>query len=476
MNSPLDCVLNNRTERSSRAPSKERDLALEHPAQSRISEGHQRTAKARRNILASFFIKGASILVGLMLVPLAISYVDETRYGIWITLSSVVAWMSFLDIGLGHGLRNRFAEALARGQDDLARIYVSTTYAILCLIMGAVFVLFVVVNPLLNWPTILNSPPEMAEELSMAALVVFGVFCLQLVLRLLQTIFTADQHPAKASVLPLLGNALALGVIYALTKCTDGSLIYLVLTLTLAPAVVLLIATVAVFKGRYRPYAPSLKYVRFGHSRHLMSLGMKFFVIQMAFILMFQTSNIIISQLFGPQEVTPYNIAFRYFGVLTMLFAIIISPCWSAITEAYTKGDIDWIRKTMRNLQYCFMLTAVLAIFMLLVADWVYALWVGRSIRIPTALSLSVALYIIINAWNAIYSNFLNGIGKVQLQLYCGMTGALLNVPLAIFLGNRIGIEGVILAPVAISLFGVAIYPIQYRKIINKKACGIWAA
>lgn len=447
---------------------------MEHDSANMTGDGHQRTIKARKNILASFFIKGGSILVGLMLVPLVIRYVDETRYGIWITLSSVIAWMSFLDIGLGHGLRNRFAEALAKGEDDLARIYVSTTYAILCLIMGAGFILFVIVNPLLNWSIILNTPPEMAEELSVVALVVFGVFCLRFVLRLLQTIFVADQHPAKASFLQLLGNVLALGIIYALTKLTTGSLVYLGLALTLAPALVLLIATIVVFNGRYRPYAPSLKYVKFGHSRTLMSLGVKFFVIQMSAILLYQTSNIIISQLFGPKEVTPYNIAFRYFGVVTMLFTIVISPYWSAITEAYTKGDIEWIRKIVRNLQYCFLLVTAFAIFMFFVADWAYALWVGRSIKIPTALSLSVALYVIINAWNAIYSNFLNGVGKVQFQLYCGGAAALLNVPLAIYLGRKMGIEGVVLATVGISGLGAILYPLQYWKIINRKSHGIW--
>ena len=107
-----------------------------------FTKGHERTLKAKKNILASFIIKGLNIAIGLVLVPLTIHYLNPTKYGIWITLSSIIGWFGFFDIGLGHGLRNRFAEALAKGEHALAKTYVSTTYAILTIVIGSVLVLF----------------------------------------------------------------------------------------------------------------------------------------------------------------------------------------------------------------------------------------------------------------------------------------------------------------------------------------------
>lgn len=49
-------------------------------------------------------------------------------------MSSIVGWFVFFDVGLTQGLRNRFAEARAKGDEELARNYVSTTYAILGII------------------------------------------------------------------------------------------------------------------------------------------------------------------------------------------------------------------------------------------------------------------------------------------------------------------------------------------------------
>src|ERR1035437_4770240 len=89
-----------------------------------FSKGHPRSLLAKKNIIASFIIKGVSIAISIVLVPLTINYINTSRYGIWLTLSSIVVWLSFFDIGFGYGLRNKFAVALAENKEELARIYV----------------------------------------------------------------------------------------------------------------------------------------------------------------------------------------------------------------------------------------------------------------------------------------------------------------------------------------------------------------
>ena len=102
---------------------------------SNLNKGHDRSVKAKKNIFASFIIKGCNIAISLVLVPLTIHYVNPTQYGIWLTLSSIIGWFAFFDIGFGNGLRNKFAEAIAKDDHQLARIYLSTTYAILSIII-----------------------------------------------------------------------------------------------------------------------------------------------------------------------------------------------------------------------------------------------------------------------------------------------------------------------------------------------------
>ncbi len=103
--------------------------------------------------------------------------------------------------------------------------------------------------------------------------------------------------------------------------------------------------------NKYKKYAPALKFVKFGYARDLMTLGIKFFFLQIAGIVLYQTSNIIIAQLFGAAEVTPYNIAYKYFSVIPMVMGIITTPFWSAYTEAWIKKDINWIKNSIKKLK-----------------------------------------------------------------------------------------------------------------------------
>lgn len=440
-----------------------------------LNKGHQRSVKAKKNILASFLIKGGNIAISLILVPLTIHYVNPTQYGIWLTLSSIIGWFGFFDIGFGNGLRNKFAEAIAKGEYELARIYLSTTYAILSIIIAVVLVLFFCINPFLNWSKILNADPGMASELSTLALLVFSFFCIQFILQLITTIITANQQPAKAAFFNFLGSLFSLAVIFILTRTTSGNLIYLGMSLGFTPVLVLSASSLWFYTHEYKIYAPAIKLVKFDYARNLMTLGMKFFIIQIASIIFYETSNLIIAQLFGPAEVTSYNIAYKYFGIIPMVMAIIMTPFWSAFTEAWVNKDMEWIKSTIKKLRIMWVLLTIVTLVMLALAGFVYRLWVGKDIIILFSISAAMASYVIINAWNNIHSQFLNGVGKIKLQLYLAGIGSLINIPLAIYLGKTLGIYGVVLSTTIISIVSAIVTPIQYKKIIENTARGIWA-
>lgn len=441
-----------------------------------FGEGNARSNLAKRNIGALVLIKGLNIGIGLLLIPLIINYLGASRYGIWITLSSIIGWFGFFDIGLGNGLRNKLTEALVLGKKELARVYVSTTYAILSIIIGAVLIVFYVINSFLNWNLILNASENLIpkEKLSLLALIVFTFFSVQFVLKLITTVLTADQMPAKASIFDLIGKILSLILIFILIKTTRGSLLYLGIIMSSTPIFILILSSFWFYNTKYKNFKPSWKFVEFDKAKVLFNLGAKFFIIQIAVILLYQTDTIIISQLFGPEQVTPYNIAFQYFSVLMMIFSILISPFWSAFTEAWTLNDIEWIKKIMGKLKSVWKILFLVGIVMLVFSKSIYHLWIGDKVSISYTMSALVAVWILMNIWNSIFSQFLNGVGRLRLQLYLGISAAIINIPLSIFLGKRIGLIGVILASIIVGFTGTILYPLQYKKIIGNTAKGIW--
>jgi O-antigen/teichoic acid export membrane protein len=437
-------------------------------------KGHDRTVKAKKNILASFAIRGASILINLLLVPMTINYVNPTKYGIWLTLSSIIAWFSFFDIGFGNGLRNKLTEARSRGENELAQSYVSTTYALFISVFAAIWVLFIFINKHLDWARILNAPVEMRNELSILALIVLSYFCLQFIFKTINIVLTADQKPAKAAFLDMLGQAIALAIIFILTKTTQGSLVILGLALGLAPVLILIISSVWFYRGEYKNIRPILERINFKYAKDIMGLGLKFFIVQIAALVIFQTNNIIIAQTCGPEIVTVYNIAYKYFGIVSMLFMIILMPFWSAFTDAYVQNDTKWMKTTLNKLELVWIVIAFGGILLLLFSKFFYHFWIGDKVLIPYSVSLLMLLYFLVFTRFSLYIHLLNGIGKIKLQLIFNVILALLNIPFLLFLGSKYGLTGILIGNVIISLPHTMYSPIQLKKIIENKAMGIW--
>ncbi|MDN5205414.1 polysaccharide biosynthesis protein [Fulvivirgaceae bacterium BMA10] len=442
-----------------------------------FTKGNQRSLKAKKNIVASLLIRGVSILVGFYLVPLSLGYLgSEELYGVWLTLSSLFAWFNFFDVGLGNGLRNKFTVAVAKDEHSLAKVYVSTTYAMLVIIISVVFLIFLAIYPFLDWIKILNTTAVMEKELALLALYGFGFFCLQFVFKLIGTILTADQKPSANNLILFLSQFTSLIIIYILSKTTQGSILYLGLAVTGSPVLIFLITTIILFTTSYKRYAPSLKHVDFKYAKGLMRLGTQFFVIQMAAIMLFATDNMILTQIMGPAEVTPYNIAHKYFGMITMIFVIVMSPFWSAFTDAWTKNDIKWIKKIIGKLTRFWFLFLGMAIFMLLVSRYVYLIWVGDQVHVPFTLSLTMAIFMLLQAFNLIFVNFINGVGKLRIQMFTGIFSILFNIPLSILFAKHLGLgsPGVILATIVSIGISIILRTIQYKKLISGTATGVW--
>jgi O-antigen/teichoic acid export membrane protein len=111
---------------------------------------------------------------------------------------------------------------------------------------------------------------------------------------------------------------------------------------------------------------------------------------------------------------------------------------------------------------------------MLSVSKFVFRLWVGKDVIVPIGISIVMAAYFIIYVRNMTYVYFLNGVGKVKLQLYSSVAGMIINIPLAIFLGRKMGVAGVLLSSVILNGINTIWTVIQYKKIVNNTATGMW--
>ena len=430
----------------------------------------------RKNTIIMILVKGLSLLISLMYVPMMLKAVNRVDYGVLLTLTSVAHWIAMLDIGLGHGLRNKLTEYLAKRDILKARQCVSSTYAFLGIYISALCILFILISPFCSWCSLLNVPDGNERELWMLANVVVVAFCLQFFAGLINSILYAYQWPSLTSILMLVSQAITFVIAFIMINCFGISSILCIGALTCSmPPLCLLGGSVFLFRNKLREVAPSFKMVCFDSIKGILSLGFRFFFLQIITIVLFQANNIIIAHTVAPESVVEYNIAYKYVGLITVLFTFVITPAWSAVTDAYVRGDIEWIKKTVVYLWKICAGVIVFGLVMTFISPYVYVIWLGKdTIHIPYITTLLILVFIAFEMFYKIYVSVINGIGKLQVQMIITPILALLFIPLSCYMGKAYGLSGVLLANCVIHGLNFVWIKIQYGMIIEGKAKGIW--
>ena len=438
-----------------------------------ISPTDSRSRLAIRNIACSLLMRAGSVAVSFLLVPLTIGYIDDYSYGVWLTIFSLTTWISNLDLGLGAGLRNRLAEALAEDNLPLARIYIATALFLMAVIMTCVFGLAAIACRFVDWYGLLNVDPTRVAALPELILTVTGIFCGGFVFRTIGSVYYAMQLPAVNELLVLAGNLLSILAVWGMTLLIPGSLEKVAIAMVLIPAAVYLIAFPLTFR-RFSHIAPRLSDISLRYIRPLVGLGIKFMTTQISFLVVCLASTIIVSHLFGPEEVTVFSVSFKYFYVLTVASGIVMTPVWSAVTDAKSRGDREWIALTIRRLLLLWSLMLVCAGVMTIIAPWFYRLWIGPDISIPSSLSFWWALYVATGALGSIYLNVINGYGRIFIHSVVSCAVIIGFVPFAMWLGTIYGSTGVVIAMCLTGVVDLLWAPFQAHRLLSGKARGIW--
>lgn len=412
------------------------------------------------------------------MVPLCLSFLSVSSYGTWQVIYSIFSWTTFFDFGLGNGLKSRLSEAIAREDFPLATQYVSTHYLTLILIALILVGLFSIVHSYINWHAMLNVGKD---EIYLTRLIGIGIviFAARLVLDSINSILLSYQRAAVVQLNTFLGAVLSLAGVWLLTHMNVRQplrLPMLGLVISLMPTMLSLAVSFYYFRGEFAAIRPSIRRFYSPYVKRLFSLGGQFFIIQIAALVIFSTDSFLIAHLFGPSQVTLYNVVAKFFSCFTIVWNIIITPYWVAFGEAYLKRDYTWIKKTVSTLLGLWLGLVLALLVAVQVSDQVYRWWVGDQIFVPRDLSLAMAASVAITCLSNIFAYFVNGVTKIRLQLVIGVVAAAINIPLAVFFSKTLnmGLKGIILATGVCISFTTLLVAIQYHKIINRRASGIW--
>ena len=406
-------------------------------------------------------------MVSFLTISYSLKLLDTSKYGIWLAISTTVGWISILDVGLANGLRNKIAEYLAHKNYLQAKIAVSSTYAILFMIMVPV-IIFCFGLKIVNWNSVFKTNLD-EQELLHTLMVVFMGLSLQFILKPISSILQGDQKIYKSNQIQLVCNCIPLIPIIFLSEYLRGSMVALAIAQTILPVFVLLVYTIILFKSRYKAIKPSLKHINLRKSRSLFGLSFAFFIVQIAGVFLYSTTELIITREFGGADVTLYNLLFKYFSTATLILNIILASYWSAFTDAFALDDFSWIRTSLSKLlKITCMLLGVIVLQLLLVKP-VFNIWVGQKIQVPFKLSLIMAVYFGVSLFTAVYAIVLNGTGKVKMQSIISIITAVLHIPVVLFFIRylHLGLNSLVYASLMWTIVQVLVWRNEIKAVLT---------
>src|SRR5215469_12834028 len=117
--------------------------------------GYERYRRAGVTASTSYIAKALTILTGFVSVPLTVNYLGAERYGVWLTMSSLLMWVALTDFGLtGNALVNVLSEATGNEDREKARDYVASAFWALVAIALLVGMAFAVAFTVIPWRTV----------------------------------------------------------------------------------------------------------------------------------------------------------------------------------------------------------------------------------------------------------------------------------------------------------------------------------
>ena len=293
---------------------------------------------------------------------------------------------------------------------------------------------------------------------------------------MIESILIADQRSREADFINFVSSLLSISFFYVFKNYFNDKLLFTGITFCLTPVIVNFIYSIILFKKRYKEYSPSLKYIEISHYKELMKLGSKFFIIQICNLITIGTINLLISNSVNPSMVVVYNLIYKYFGFTLMGFTVITNSIFTSFNDAYNKGDLIWIKKSVNYIKKISYVIVIIDILLVLFSKFILNFWIGNSVYISSCTIILMSFYYISITIVTVYSTFISGIGKIKLAYYFSILNTILFLPVTYFSGKYYGLNGILVSQIILSSPGLYWLPKQYNLIINNNAKGIWNA
>lgn len=432
-----------------------------------------------QNVIGTFVFKGLTVLINMLCIPLYLKYFNNDEVlGIWFTIINVLNWILTFDLGIGNGLRNHLTIVISKKDKNKIKRLISSSYIMLGGIILIISSIFFCVSGFVNWNLFFNVNSNLLN--GDALLVCINITMIGILSSFFFRLVIAINYALQKSVLNnLLGLLTALFTyLYLLIASPSYSIDIDFFKLSVFHAIVanipLILITFYSFSNKeLRGCLPSWNYYDNKTAKSVFSLGIIFLSLQILYMIITVTNEWFISKFYNPVYCVQYQIYFKLFSMVSMIYMLALTPLWSAITKAMAENRINWILKLMKLLFVSVLIVIIIQLVIVPLMPWVLKIWLKENaFEIDYGVVWVFVLFSSIFIWNAVLSVATSGLGKLKTQLWGYLFAAFFKILAIVLFSDRYTSWSFVVFVTAIGLFPYCcIQPfILYRQIkeLNK--------
>jgi O-antigen/teichoic acid export membrane protein len=365
-------------------------------------------------------MRAVSFAVNIIAIAILHDHLDPVRFGLWLSLMSVWLLMAQMgDLGTGAGIVN--AVAKAAGHDD-ARALKEITSTGLFVVLGISLLVLAIVagmSLLVPWGRVFRiEDASIAAEFGLSvaiagigvALAVAGSVALS-AQRGLQRGYESYFWQSGALVVALAG-------IY-LVAPSHGTIPAVSSAFFLPLGLVAVVACIVFFGVQERAIAPSPRHFTRSRVGEIGRVGVAVFGLQIISSITFFSDPILLGVVLGPEAVAELAVPARLFNMVSLAVSVVTVPLWPAYADAIARGDIGWVRRTLRrSLVIALCISCAGSATIVLLHRPILHLWMGPEFSASLWMIVGLGMWCIVESTGNAVGMFLNASNKFRLQLW----------------------------------------------------------
>ncbi len=389
-----------------------------------------------------------TVLVGLVTIPLALSYLGKEQFGLWAVVTSFVAWTSLFDFGIVNSLVNALSEANGKNNPEDAKSYVSTAFFALVAISTVLGIVLALCAGWVPWSQVLAVRIPIAQRTVMWTVVAALVCVLAgMPLSIVRQIYAGYQKSYIGNLFTAFSGLITLAALY-LVVWTRGGLPALVFAFA-GPGVFIGFVNLLYLTRKEMPWlAPQLSLVSRRAVRRLSSTSTPLFLFQIGALLVNETQMIVLAHVTSLKLVSEYSIIWRLGVTFASLIALGTSAFVPAFREAHERGDGSWMKAAFRRMLLLRMsIAAAVAFTLVLGGNLMLRVWLHRGdFNFPSSVWIAEGIFLASTIWVASFSDFLIIMDRIWIQVALVLINGVTTIALTLVLAPRLGLLGAIIS------------------------------